>query len=146
LALLQAHQDAAKMKMRLKMKKQENQFPPELLNVTIALANSLSTSEPFLLYQQAQTRLNNDSNARFLLENIAHAQSTLRKKQAKNEVERADIDQLRALQKEAQENTVIMEYSQAQQKAVACLREINTEISQLIGINFASLARRSSCC
>jgi cell fate (sporulation/competence/biofilm development) regulator YlbF (YheA/YmcA/DUF963 family) len=146
LALLPVRQAAAKMKMRLKMKKQEPQFPPELLNVTIALANNLSTSEPFILYQQAKTRLNNDSNAQFLLENISRAQAALRIKQSKNEVERADIDQLRVLQKEAQENAVIMEYSQAQQKAVACLREINTEISQLIGIDFASLARRSSCC
>jgi len=128
------------------MKPEENQFPAELLNVTIALANNLAASEPFILYQQALSRFDSDSAAQTLLENISRTQAAMRKRQTRNEVNKTDIDQLRALQSEAQANPVIMEYSQAQQNAVGYLKEINKEISQLIGVDFASLARRSSCC
>ena len=55
------------------------------------------------------------------------------------------MDELRAIQEQVQKNTVIMDYAGAQQQAVDFLREINTEISQLLGINFASLANHSTC-
>jgi hypothetical protein len=38
-----------------------------------------------------------------------------------------------------------MTYAQSQQEAIHFLREINDEISQLLGINFASFANHSTC-
>ena len=40
---------------------------------------------------------------------------------------------------------VIMEYAQSQQEAINFLREINSEISELLGVNFATFANHSTC-
>ena len=60
-------------------------------------------------------------------------------------VTQADLDQLRVFQREVQSNHVIIEYARAQQDAIAYLREINQEIGELLGVDFAALAGRSSC-
>jgi cell fate (sporulation/competence/biofilm development) regulator YlbF (YheA/YmcA/DUF963 family) len=61
-------------------------------------------------------------------------------------VTQANVDQLRALQREVQSNDVIVDYATTQQSAVAYLREINQVISELIGTDFAALAKRPGCC
>ncbi len=118
---------------------------PDLMAATQALAENLLASEPFMIYQQASARFNADPHARGLIERLSQAQADLRRRQMHQGVTQADIDQLRALQREVQSNPVIIDYAVTQQSAVAYLREINQEISQLIGIDFASLARKSTC-
>jgi cell fate (sporulation/competence/biofilm development) regulator YlbF (YheA/YmcA/DUF963 family) len=86
-----------------------------------------------------------DRQARTLLEQLSQAQADLRKKQANNGVTQAEIDTLRTLQEQVQHNNVIMTYAQTQQEAINFLREINDEISQLLGINFASFANHATC-
>jgi cell fate (sporulation/competence/biofilm development) regulator YlbF (YheA/YmcA/DUF963 family) len=136
----------AAVEKRLKLKPEQNQIPPELLNVTITLAEALASSEAFVFYHQAQSRFNSDPEAQALLEHLSLTQANLRKAQARNEITQTDLDQLRTLQGQAQANEVITNYSRAQQNAITYLREINKEISELIGVDFASLARKSSCC
>ncbi len=118
---------------------------PDLMAATQALAETLLASEPFAIYQQASARFNADPHARGLLERLSQAQADLRRRQMGRGVTQADVDQLRALQKEVQSNDVIVDYATTQQSAVAYLREINQEISELIGTDFAALAGRSSC-
>ena len=112
---------------------------------TDALIGNLLASEAFVRYQQAHTRLNEDRQARVLLEQISRTQADLRKKQTDGGVTQAEIDTLRALQEQVQHNSVIMVYAQSQQDAINFLREINDEISQLLGINFASFANHATC-
>jgi cell fate (sporulation/competence/biofilm development) regulator YlbF (YheA/YmcA/DUF963 family) len=112
---------------------------------TEALIGNLVASEAFMRYQQAQARLNDDPQAQTLLDQLSHAQADLRKKQANSGVSPAEIDALRILQEQVQSNKTIMTYAQAQQEAVNFLREINNEISQLLGINFASFANHPTC-
>jgi cell fate (sporulation/competence/biofilm development) regulator YlbF (YheA/YmcA/DUF963 family) len=112
---------------------------------TDALIGNLLASETFVRYQQAHARLNEDHQARILLEQLSQAQADLRKKQANSGVTQAEIDALRTLQEQVQHNKVIMIYAQTQQEAVNLLREINNEISQLLGINFASFANHATC-
>jgi cell fate (sporulation/competence/biofilm development) regulator YlbF (YheA/YmcA/DUF963 family) len=50
------------------------------------------------------------------------------------------------LQTQAQENDVISGYANAQQDVIKFLREINDEINQLLGFDFASFTKRSGCC
>ena len=52
---------------------------------------------------------------------------------------------LRLIQQTVLRNTVILDYAQAQQEVVDFLREINGEISQLLGIDFASFANHATC-
>ncbi len=119
---------------------------PSMEEAADTLIGNLLASEAFIRYQQAQARLNDDQLAQALLKQLSQAQAELRNKQADTHLSKEEIDSLRALQEEAQNNTVIKNYAQAQQEAVSFLREINSEINQLLGIDFASFAKHSSCC
>ena len=70
----------------------------------------------------------------------------IRQKQSSNQITQQDLQELRSLQTKAQENKVITSYANSQQEAIAQLREINAEISSLLGVDFASLAKKSGCC
>lgn len=120
-------------------------LPENLEAATEALIESLLGSEPFIRYDRAQTRLNADRKAMKLLEQLSTAQASIRKGQTTGGVSQKEIDQLRALQTAVQENQTIMEYARSQQVAVDYLREINKEISQFIGTDFAALARQNTC-
>lgn len=119
--------------------------PSELYQATECLIENLLASEAFLVYQQSQSRLNSDSDARGLLDLMSTLQAALRHKQSANNVTQSDIDELRAIQEQVQANEAIMAYAQSQQNAVAFLREINQEISELLGVDFAALAKQNTC-
>jgi cell fate (sporulation/competence/biofilm development) regulator YlbF (YheA/YmcA/DUF963 family) len=117
---------------------------PQLQETTQSLIDNLLASEAFVRYQQARTRFNADNEAHDLMDQLAKAQTRLRQKQASG-VGQAELDSLRLLQQRAQQNPVIMAHAQSQEEAVKFLREINGEISQLLGINFASFANHATC-
>jgi cell fate (sporulation/competence/biofilm development) regulator YlbF (YheA/YmcA/DUF963 family) len=122
------------------------QMSLELTTAAQTLAESLAASEPILRYQQANKILDGDSTARELLQRLSVAQADLRDRQLRGTLGQVNIDQLLAVQSEAQANPIILEFAQSQQAAIAYLREINQDISQLIGLDFAKMSRRSSCC
>lgn len=118
---------------------------PQLQEAAESLINNLLASEAFVHYQNAHARFKADQEACDLMDQLAKLQARLRQKQADGEVNQAEIDSLRLLQQRAQRNSVIMAYSQSQEEAVNLLREINKEISQLLGLNFASFANHATC-
>lgn len=122
-------------------------LPPNLLAATEALAAQLIYAEPIALYRRAQARLDADAGARALLERFSAAQADLRARSGQSEgsVTQAGVDHLRDLQRQVQTNRAIMEYAETQQAALAYLPEVNREISQLLGVDFASLAGPASC-
>ncbi|HUV90970.1 MAG TPA: YlbF family regulator [Anaerolineae bacterium] len=120
-------------------------LPADLLAAIEALVENLLRAEPIVHYHQAQARLEADQQAHSLLERLSAAQADLRKRQSRGMLTQADVDNLRMLQRDAQANPVIMDYAEAQQAALACLPVVNQEISQLLGIDFASLAGPGSC-
>jgi len=118
---------------------------PQLQEATQSLIDNLLASEAFIHYQNAHYRLDADNEARTLLEQLTQSQARLRQKQAKGGLNQAEIDSLRLLQQRAQRNSVIIDYSQSQQGAITFLREINGEISQIVGFNFAAFANHATC-
>jgi cell fate (sporulation/competence/biofilm development) regulator YlbF (YheA/YmcA/DUF963 family) len=120
-------------------------FPPELYQATESLYQNLVASRPFLAYHQSQEKMNSDLQARALMERMSTLQNELRRKQGSNSVTQADVAELRAVQDQVQVNAIIMDFARSQQEAVAFLREINQEISQLLGVDFAALAKQNSC-
>jgi cell fate (sporulation/competence/biofilm development) regulator YlbF (YheA/YmcA/DUF963 family) len=120
-------------------------LPPELEQATDNLIQNLLASEAFLTYQQSLIAMNSDTDAHGLLELLSTLQAGLRHKQNANNVTQTDVEELRAIQTQVQGNTTIMAYSQSQQDAVNFLREVNQEISQLLGVDFAALAKQSTC-
>ena len=123
----------------------ERVLPGPLQESTQSLIDHLVASEVFIRYQKAYAQFNENEEARGLLEQLTQAQARLRQKQGKGEVNQAELDSLRLLQERVQRNSVIMAYAQSQQEAIHFLREINDEISQFLGINFASFANHSTC-
>ena len=120
-------------------------FPPELYKATDGLIQNLLASESFLAYDQSQAQLESDPLARGLLERLSVLQTELRRKQTNGGVTQVEIEDLCAVQTQVQANATIMAYVQSQQEAVNFLREINQEISQLLGVDFATLAKQSTC-
>jgi cell fate (sporulation/competence/biofilm development) regulator YlbF (YheA/YmcA/DUF963 family) len=121
-------------------------IPDTLYQATQNLAENLVASEPFVRYFQAHHAFEADSEAQFLLKDISGIQGEIRKKQQRGQVTQADLDVLRTLQTQAQSSETLMQYANTQQEAVNFLREINQEISQLLGMDFAALSRKTGCC
>ena len=120
-------------------------FPSELYQATDGLIQNLLASEPFLVFQKAQVQFKSDSQAHGLIERLSALQNDVRRKQSNGSVTDADIVELRSVQNEVQANPTLMTYTSAQQEAVNYLREINQEISQLLGVDFAILAKQKTC-
>jgi cell fate (sporulation/competence/biofilm development) regulator YlbF (YheA/YmcA/DUF963 family) len=118
---------------------------PELQEATQSFIDNLLASEAFMHYQEARKLMSEDEEARTLLERLSHAQAAVRQQQASGNVGQAEVDSLRLIQQTALRNPVILDYAQSQQEAVEFLREINGEISQLLGIDFASFANHATC-
>ena len=117
-----------------------------LQQATEQLGRALRASAPVRAYLDASTDLGTDIGATGLLDELAQRQAALRVKQDDGGLSQADIDDLRALQFRVQTQPTIAAYLQAQQDLRALLPQINYEISQLLGVDFAALARKSGCC
>ena len=120
-------------------------LPPELQETTQSFIDHLLASEAFMHYQEARKLMSEDEEAHTLMEHLSNAQATVRQQQATGGVGQAEVDSLRLIQQRALRNPVILDYAQAQQEAVEFLCEINGEVSQLLGIDFASFANHSTC-
>ena len=121
-------------------------LPANVLQATRTLTENLQHAEPVVLYQQAQERLDSDSETSLLLQRLAQTQAAFRKHQGEGGVTQKDIDSLRALQGQARSNPLVTAHAEAQQVAIEHLQVINQEISQLLGLDFCSLAKKAGCC
>lgn len=120
---------------------------PDLIGAIETLAENVLASAPFVVFEQAYARFEADPQASGLMHSLTQLQATLRVSQGNGGLSQADIVQYRTLQAEAQANRCITEYVQAEDNAIAYLQQVNQEISQWLGVDFAALARRpSSCC
>jgi cell fate (sporulation/competence/biofilm development) regulator YlbF (YheA/YmcA/DUF963 family) len=120
-------------------------FPFELNQAMENLIENLLASEAFLTYQQSLAAMNSDSDAHSLLDLLSTLQAALRHKQSANSVTQTDIEELRTIQTQVQANPIIIAYAQSQQNAINFLREVNREISQVLGVDFAALAKQNTC-
>lgn len=128
------------------MKTELTTLPPPLIEAIEMLAAALLNTEPLAAYRQASANLEADPDSTTLLSQFSAAQAEVRKCQGNGTITQFHLDRLRSLQRQVQANSTIMSYADAQQAALAYLPEVNLEISQLIGLDFASLAGPSGCC
>jgi len=119
---------------------------PTLTEAVDALAENLTASEPFVALEGAYTRLQGDAQARDLQQRFKQADAVLRERQASRTLTQADMAHYRALQAEMQTNELIAGYQRSQQAIVTYLQDVNRDLSQLLGVDFAALAKRSGCC
>jgi cell fate (sporulation/competence/biofilm development) regulator YlbF (YheA/YmcA/DUF963 family) len=107
------------------------------------LGDLMNASEPFLAFEQARHSFENDAQAQALLAKLNALHQELLALQSQGQLTQEQVTEFRQLQAQVQSNPSIRTYSLAQQASVQYLREINSEISQRLGADFASLARRS---
>lgn len=122
--------------------KKPEMFTEELFDATSDFANSLSQSEAMLRFNHANQTLMHDQNAQELLNEAAELKQTLYANDASREEMRDKFPRFQELQNQIATNPVLQEQYHAQDLAINFLREINQEISQLLGTDFASLTRR----
>jgi cell fate (sporulation/competence/biofilm development) regulator YlbF (YheA/YmcA/DUF963 family) len=142
---LRAKQEAAVDK-GMEITSAQNTLSTTLLEATSVLAGNLAQSEPFLRLQEADLQLHADQEAMRLLKDFTELQQKIRTQQHSSSISESDIKRLRELQNSIGANSMIQEHSLAQETASAFLREVNQEISNLLGVDFASLTRRTSGC
>jgi len=118
----------------------------QILNAASELAENLSHSADILGFRRAEDALHSDLQAVQLLKDLSKMQQKVRDQQYNGSLVQADLATLRSLQVSVAENQAIQTYLASQEAAKAFLREVNQEISQHMGIDFASLTRRSSSC
>ena len=119
---------------------------PTALNQSLKnLSQSLTQSYELQNYLNAKHEYEADTTSFQLLQQLTAAQSELMQKQYDSQISRDDLKKIRDLQQRAKNNEKINAYSLSQQNAITFFREINDQISQLIGMNFAKLAKNSKC-
>ncbi len=119
---------------------------PEISEAALKLGNYLISSEPYVRYARAEQSMDKDDEVRSLMPRLAEAQERVRKAQVNGTINTDDLQALSELRLQVKAIPVIKDYNASQQELAKFLQEINTEISQLLGINFALIARHSSCC
>lgn len=127
------------------MTAQNNKIEGNLETAVNNLAASIQYTEPVNKYLTARDIYEKDPDARKVMEELSEHQKLIRQKQTNNSITADDLQKLRSLQVKAQENKAISSFAFSQQEAIGYLREINTEISNLLGIDFASLAKNTCC-
>lgn len=118
----------------------------DMAQATEALGQNLAYSAPFLQYRAAEQTLVADEQAHGLLRDFIRFQGELRQRQIQGTFTAADLEHLGRLQADVEANTVISAFFRAQQEVILYVQEINQEISSLLGLDFAGLARVASCC
>ncbi|MEI7770583.1 MAG: YlbF family regulator [Chloroflexales bacterium] len=121
-------------------------IPAPLRAATDELASAITMSPAFDDYRVAEERLAADPVASALLEQFMDAQRQIRARQASDTLTQDEISAYHELEAQVDANVLIRRYGAAQQRARATLPVVNQTISTLLGIDFAKLARRSSCC
>jgi cell fate (sporulation/competence/biofilm development) regulator YlbF (YheA/YmcA/DUF963 family) len=123
----------------------QTELSPQLQEATQLLVEHLLASEAFTQYQNARNDMAADQEAHALMDQLGQSQARVHQMQAKSQVNQAETDSLRLLQQRVLRNPVILDYLGSQQEAVNLLRDVNREISELLGINFASFANHATC-
>lgn len=117
-----------------------------ILEATAILAENLTQSEPFLRLHESEHNLNQDVEANRLITAFNKLRQKIITDQNAGKFNESDIHQLRSLQLEIAENQTIQEVNLAQESAKELLREVNQEISQILGFDFSLFAKRASGC
>ena len=117
-----------------------------LRQATERLGQALRASAPVTAHLDANAALEADAEATGLLDAMVQRQAELRVKQNDGGLTEADMDALRTLQSRVQTQPSIVAYLETNQGLRALLSQVNQEISQLLAVDFAALARKGGCC
>lgn len=119
---------------------------PKMTEAALNLGKTLTSAKEYVSYQRAKQVLNEDVSARNLMSDLAKAEVGVRRAAGNGTITPEDLQTLSDLQTQVQTNPVITDFTTSKQELTTFLQGINNEINQLLGINFALIAKHSSCC
>ncbi len=124
----------------------ETKSPSSLVEKAKAFAKTLASSEEFEEYYSLQQKLKNDPEARSLLEELEKKHQELRDMmQGKGGQEDVYVA-IQELQDKIRSNDTIMSWLQAEQLAMAMIREANESITGAAGFDFGQNASTNGAC
>ena len=109
------------------------------------LGNALKSTPLLRAYADAISKMTVDAQATALWDELQRVQADIRVRQSNGGVTQQDTERLRQLQFGVQAHPTIAAFLAADQRAKAYLPQVNQAISDLLGIDFASLGRVSGC-
>jgi len=118
---------------------------PEVREAARTLGETLARTRYVRAYQEARAQMEDNTEASTLLEELQQMQARFRVRQNNGGITHEDLERLRALQRQVQSHPLIGRYLETQQVAQSYLPSANREISNWLGLDFASLAG-SGCC
>ena len=129
--------------------KKMNKYSPtgeSFLTMVSQLNDVLVNISVIRKYKSAQEKLNANKAAIELIRKLNAARKKLNEQQSSGTFNENSLNDYYNISNEVEKNQTIIEYSQSQQEAIQFLKNVNYEISQLIGIDFSSLIKRSNTC
>jgi cell fate (sporulation/competence/biofilm development) regulator YlbF (YheA/YmcA/DUF963 family) len=116
------------------------------ITMTTQLGEEMATISVISNYKALQKKLNEDLHAKELLGKLSASRKELSEKQSSGTFTQDNLNDYSNIQKEVENNPTIREFSLAQQEVMQFVREVNSEISSLMGIDFSSLIPRKNSC
>lgn len=121
----------------------------EVMEAAREFGEALANCEECQALQQAQEALNKDREARELLSNYQATQRSMQMAEmwgGSLPLPKGELDELKNLEAKINSNHIIKAVLDAQKRLQEMLVSLNTEISGLLGIDFASNSSASGCC
>jgi cell fate (sporulation/competence/biofilm development) regulator YlbF (YheA/YmcA/DUF963 family) len=116
------------------------------ITMTTQLGEEMAGISVIRNYRALQKKLNEDLSAKELLRRLSASRKELSEKQSSGTFTQDSLNDYSNIQKEVENNPTIREFSLAQQEVMQFMREVNSEISSLLGIDFSSLIPRNNSC
>jgi cell fate (sporulation/competence/biofilm development) regulator YlbF (YheA/YmcA/DUF963 family) len=116
------------------------------ITMTTQLGEEMAGISVISNYRALQKKLNEDLSAKELLRRLSASRKELSEKQSSGTFTQDSLNDYSNIQKEVENNPTIREFSLAQQEVMQFMREVNSEISSLLGIDFSSLIPRNNSC
>ncbi len=108
-----------------------------------SLAEKIITTQSFQDFESTRSILVNNIEAMGLLHKLEEAQERLNHIALQREVTDEDFAEMEEVRQKAFSHPVILSYFQAQDRLVSLLQEINSEMSSILGFDFASSAAQT---
>ena len=124
----------------------ETKSPPSLVEKARAFAKTLASSEEFEKYYTLQQKLKNDPEARSLLDELERKHQELRDMMQGKRGQEDVYVAIQELQDKIRSNDTIMSWLQAEQLAMAMIREANESITGAAGFDFGQNASTNGAC
>ncbi|TVR87772.1 MAG: YlbF family regulator [Spirochaetaceae bacterium] len=119
---------------------------PDLDTATKAFAEAVVESAEYREYIRTAELFEKDVEAQSLFEAFQNAQQQLSAQQQWGAGSTDEIQRVRDLEQQVQDNTTLSEHFKAQTELVDTLKELNTIIGEELGFDYAALAMPPKTC